>query len=141
VAGLTLVGTKPVLAEFEIQEADIEKGEIEIQYFAAVHWGLPDSGAAAGDAEQEEAPLRQSHELQFQMGITDWWMLSVTNGFDQPDNDDLSMTSVELETQFQLLSARAMGSRLPFRGVFASHQSWRSREPERDQLRSSPDVG
>jgi hypothetical protein len=30
-AGLTLVGVKPALAEFEIQEADIEKREVEIE--------------------------------------------------------------------------------------------------------------
>ena len=29
-AGLTLAGVKPVLAEFEIQEAGIEKGEVEL---------------------------------------------------------------------------------------------------------------
>jgi hypothetical protein len=119
VAGLTLVGSKPVLAEFEIQEADIEKGEIEIQYFGAVHWGLPNTGGAIGDAKQEEAPLRQSHELQFQMGVTDWWMLSVTNGFDRPDNDNLEMTSVELETQFQLMKRNGDGIALAVQGGYS----------------------
>src|SRR6476661_5477568 len=38
-AGLTLAGTKPVLAEFQIQEAGIEKGEVEIEYRGAYHWG------------------------------------------------------------------------------------------------------
>jgi hypothetical protein len=117
--GLTLTATKPVLAEFEIQEAGVEKGEIEIQYFGAVHWGLPDRGGATGDAEDEEAPLRQSHELQFQMGITDWWMLSVTNGFDQPADDNLQMTSVELETQFQLIKRAGDGIALAVQGGFA----------------------
>jgi hypothetical protein len=118
-AVLSLTSTKPVLAEFEIQEADIEKGEIEIQYFGAVHSGLPDAGGAIGDAEEEEAPLRQSHELQFQMGITDWWLLSVTNGFDQPDADNLKMSSVELETQFQLVKRHGDGIALAVQGGFA----------------------
>jgi hypothetical protein len=118
-AVLSLTGAKPVLAEFEIQEADIEKGEIEIQYFGAVHSGLPDTGGAIGDAEEEEAPLRQSHELQFQMGITDWWLLSVTSGFDQPDADNLKMTSVELETQFQLVKRHGDGIALAVQGGFA----------------------
>ncbi len=117
-AVLSLTGAKPVLAEFEIQEADIEKGEIEIQYFGAVHSGLPDTGGAIGDAEEEEAPLRQSHELQFQMGITDWWLLSVTNGFDQPDTDNLKMTSVELETQFQLVKRNGDGIALAVQGGY-----------------------
>jgi hypothetical protein len=119
VAVLSLTGAKPVLAEFEIQEADIEKGEIEIQYFGAVHSGLPDTGGAIGDAEEEEAPVRQSHELQFQMGITDWWLLSVTNGFDQPDTDNLKMTSVELETQFQLVKRSGDGIALAVQGGYA----------------------
>lgn len=118
-AGLTLIGMKPVLAEFEIQEAGVEKGEVEIQYFGAAHWGVPDTGAASGNAEEEEAPLRQSHELQFQMGITDWWMLSVTNGFDQPDDDNLQMTSVELETQFQLIKREGDGIALAFQGGYS----------------------
>jgi len=37
VAWLTVADTRPVLAEFEIQEAEIEKGEIEIEYANAVH--------------------------------------------------------------------------------------------------------
>jgi hypothetical protein len=119
VAALSLTGTKSVLAEFEIQEADIERGEIEIQYFGAVHSGLPDTGGATGDAEEEEAPLRQSHELQFQMGITDWWLLSVTNGFDQPDTDNLNMSSVELETQFQLVKRNGDGIALAVQGGYA----------------------
>lgn len=123
IAGLSLWIPKPALAEFEIQESNIEKGEIEIQYFGAVHWGLPNKGGSAGNAignaEEEEAPLRQSHELQFQMGITDWWMLSVTGGFDQPDNDDLKATSAEVETQFELIERRGDGIGLAFQGGYA----------------------
>ena len=113
--GLTLAGTKPVLAEFEIQEAGIQKGEIEIQYFGAVHWGIP----TATDDNEDVNDLRQSHELQFQMGITDWWMLSVTNGFDQPNDDNLKMTSVELETQFQLIKREGDGIALAYQGGYA----------------------
>jgi hypothetical protein len=58
----------PAHAEFEIQEATIEQGEIQIQYSGAEHWGL---------AGPEYDPLRQSHELELQMGITDYWLLSV----------------------------------------------------------------
>jgi hypothetical protein len=58
----------PAHAEFEIQEATIEQGEIQIQYSGAEHWGL---------AGPEYDPLRQSHELELQMGITDDWLLSV----------------------------------------------------------------
>ena len=70
-AGLTLAGTKPVLAEFEIQEAGIEKGEVEIEYRGAYHWGLPEV-----EDETRMSTLRQSHDFEMQMGITDWWMIS-----------------------------------------------------------------
>jgi hypothetical protein len=47
-AGLTLFGAKPVLAEFEVQESGIEKGEVEIEYRGAYHWGLPREGQTGG---------------------------------------------------------------------------------------------
>jgi hypothetical protein len=40
VAG-TLAGTMPVLAEFQIQEAGIEKGEVEIEYRGAYRGACP----------------------------------------------------------------------------------------------------
>jgi hypothetical protein len=73
--GLFVSSATPAHAEFEIQEATIEQGEIQIQYRGAEHWGL---------ADPEDDPLRQSHELELQMGITDYWLLSVTPGFEQP---------------------------------------------------------
>jgi hypothetical protein len=51
---LLVSGTAPALAEFEIQEATIEKG-VELEYRGAEHWGLPDPGADQ---------LRQSREFE-----------------------------------------------------------------------------
>jgi hypothetical protein len=34
------IALEPALAEFEIQEAGIEKGEVELEYRGAYHWGL-----------------------------------------------------------------------------------------------------
>jgi len=70
-AGLSLAGTKPVLAEFQIQEATIEQG-VELEYRGAYHWGVPK--AAGGNQEEDAATFepaevndtRQSHELEFQ---------------------------------------------------------------------------
>ena len=60
--------TRPALAEFEIQEPTVEKGEVELEYRGAVHWGFPEdaSGAEQGAlAEEAEAEfLRQSHDLE-----------------------------------------------------------------------------
>jgi hypothetical protein len=33
--------TEPAFAEFQIQEAGIEKGEVELEYRGAYHWGVP----------------------------------------------------------------------------------------------------
>lgn len=126
-AGLTLAGTKPVLAEFEIQEAGIEKGEVELEYRGAYHWGLPKSepeGEAAGNADEEEqgaveeegeeVPLRQSHDFEMQMGITDWWMISTTLGTVVPEGGSWIAESVELETQFQFIKRNGNGIALSF---------------------------
>ena len=40
-AGLAVGMSKPALAEFEIQESGVEKGELEFEYRGAVHWGFP----------------------------------------------------------------------------------------------------
>ena len=57
--------TKPALAEFEIQESQVEKGEIELEYRGAVHWGFDKQTEAEGALqEEEEAPLRQSHDFE-----------------------------------------------------------------------------
>ena len=47
-AGLTIGMTKPALAEFEIQESEVEKGEVELEYRGAVHWGFPKAGTRRG---------------------------------------------------------------------------------------------
>ena len=38
---LSFTAPKPALAEFQIQEAGIEKGEVELEYRGAYHWGVP----------------------------------------------------------------------------------------------------
>jgi hypothetical protein len=40
-AGMMAIAN-PAFAEFEIQEANIEKGEVEIEYRGAYHWGVPE---------------------------------------------------------------------------------------------------
>ena len=64
-------------AEFEIPEVDAEKGAFEAEYRGASHWGLPPR-----DEDDESDLLRQSHELELQYGLTDWWMLRLTPNFE-----------------------------------------------------------
>ena len=122
-AGLVVGTTKPALAEFEIQESQIEKGEVELEYRGAVHWGLPEHGqtgavgggededvfGAALDEEVSEVPLRQSHDFEFEMGVTDWWLIAATLGTEQPVGEEFEVTSVELETQFELIERKDDG--------------------------------
>jgi hypothetical protein len=118
--GLTILTVKPALAEYQIQEATIDKGEIQAQYRGASHWGVPKAADQGDDAggDQEEAPLRQSNELEGQYSVTDWWMLSSTLGVDQPDGEDLNVSSVEFETQFQFLKRHGDGIALSVQGGY-----------------------
>jgi hypothetical protein len=114
VVGLTVASIRPVLAEFEIQEAEIEKGEIEIEYRGAYHWGVPQGAEGADEFGFEVNNTVQSHELEWQMGITNWWMISAVAGFDQPLGEDLQASSVEIETQFGLIRREGNGVGLAF---------------------------
>jgi hypothetical protein len=127
-AGLTLAGTKPVLAEFEIQEAGIEKGEVELEYRGAYHWGLPQA------EEDEEVPLRQSHDFEIQMGITDWWMISTTLGTIVPEGGSWLAEGVELETQFQLLKRHGNGIALSF----ATGYGWAAQPDTANEVEFGP---
>jgi hypothetical protein len=127
-AGMTLAGSKPVLAEFEIQEAGIEKGEVELEYRGAYHWGLPQV------EEEEEAPLRQSHDFEMQMGITDWWMISTTLGTIVPEGSSWLAEGVELETQFQLIKRHGNGIALSF----ATGYGWATQPDTANEVEFGP---
>lgn len=125
-AGLTIAAPGPALAEFDIQEATIEKGEVQLSYRGAVHWGIPNAdkegtgGGVDGVSilDQEEAPVRQSHEFEGQYGVTDWWLLSLTLGTEQPDGEDFGVSSVEFETQFQFVKRQGDGIALAIQGGY-----------------------
>jgi hypothetical protein len=108
--GLLLFVTEPAFAEFQIQEAGIEKGEVELEYRGAYHWGVPQ----VTDTNENANDLVQSHEFELQMGITDWWLIQVTGGFDQPLGENLQGSAVEVETEFALLKRQGDGIGLSF---------------------------
>src|SRR5262249_60992908 len=72
-AALIISVPSPLRAEFQIQEAGIEKGEVEIEYRGAYHWGVPE----ATNQNQNANDVVQSHEIELQMGISDWWLIEV----------------------------------------------------------------
>ena len=108
--GLPLIqGLSPAFAEFEIPEVDIDKGSIEAEYRGASHWGLPEPTPG----EEIEA-LRQSHELEIQFGITDFWAVRVTPNVEQPDGESIDLNSIGIETQFVLVRRNGVPFGLAF---------------------------
>jgi hypothetical protein len=95
--GGLLVAPGIASAEFEIPEVDVDRGSVEAEYRGASHWGLP---APSDDGDIDA--LRQSHELEIQYGLTDWWALRITPNAEQPEGTSLDLATVGIETQFVL---------------------------------------
>lgn len=124
-AGLLVFCTTKALAEFEIQESTVEKGETELEYRGAVHSGFPRSereeaegGGGVLEEEEEGEFLRQSHDFEFQYGLTDRWLFSTTLITDQPLHEDYNLSGVELELQYELVEREGNGFGLAFIGAY-----------------------
>jgi len=143
-AGLTVAVSRPALAEYEIQETDVEKGETEVEYRGATHWGFPkgeqqeaaqDEEGAAADEEQGQF-LRQSHDLEFQYGITERIMVSTALSADEPLDQDFNLSSVELEGQYELIERDGDGIGLALAGSYG----FATRGGEADEFAFAPLV-
>ncbi len=145
--GLTVGTTKPALAEFEIQETQVEKGEVELEYRGAVHWGFPraereeaeeeeEEGEGGGALEEEEEGefLRQSHDFEIQYGITERFMVSTTLGTDEPIDEDFDLSSVEIELQYEVIERKGNGLGLAFIGAYG----FATRSGEADEIEFAP---
>jgi hypothetical protein len=143
-AGLTVAVTRPALAEYEIEETDVEKGEVEVEYRGAVHSGFSKgekkaaaTEATAADTEEEQGEfLRQSHDLEFQYGVTDRLMLSTALSADEPLDQDFNLSSVELEAQYELIEREGDGIGL----ALATSYGFATRGGEADELAFAPLV-
>ena len=113
-AGLTVGTIRPAHAEFQIQEADVEKGAVQLSYRGAVHWGVPQ----ATDDNENANDLVQSHEFETQYGLTNWWLFSFTLGTDQPRGEDFNVSSVEFEAQYQFVKRKGDGIALAIQGGY-----------------------
>jgi len=113
-AAATIVLSKPALAEFQIQEASIEKGETELEYRGAYHWGVPE----ATDSNPNANDLVQSHEFELQYSPTNWWLLQLTLGTEQPLHEEFEASDVEFETEFALIKRKGDGIALSFQGGY-----------------------
>jgi hypothetical protein len=145
VFGLTPVTTSTAFAEFEIEESGVEKGEKELEYRGAVHWGFPrgereeaeedeDEEEGALEEEEEGEFLRQSHDFEFQYGITERFMFSTALGADEPLEEDFNLSSVEIELQYELVERKGNGIGLAFIGAYG----FATRGGEVDEIEFGP---
>jgi hypothetical protein len=95
----------------------IEKGEVELEYRGAYHWGVPQ----VTDTNENANDLVQSHEFEPQMGVTDWWLLSVTAGLDQPPGENLQGSAVGSRPSSQCSNAKATESLSPSKLAMSRH--------------------
>jgi hypothetical protein len=144
--GLTVGTAKHALAEFEIQESEVEKGEVELEYRGAVHWGFPrkereeaeedDDEEGALEEEEEGEFLRQSHDFEFSYGLTKRWLFSTTLGTDQPLDGNYALSSVEVELQYEIVEREGNGLGL----AFMSGYGFATRGGEADEIEFGPIV-
>ena len=113
-APLSLASSGQALAEFQIQEAGIEKGQAEFEYRGAYHWDVPEATGNNPNAND----LIQSHELELQYGLTNRWLMQFTVGLEQPLHEDLNASDVEFETEFALIKREGDGIALSFQGGY-----------------------
>jgi hypothetical protein len=141
--GLIVGNTQPALAEFEIQESGVEKGEVELEYRGAVHDGFPrtereeaeEEGESGALEEEEEGEfLRQSHDFEFEYGLTHRLLFSTTLGADEPLEEDFDLSSVELELLYELVEREGNGFGLAFIGGYG----FATRGGEADELEFGP---
>src|SRR5262245_51815300 len=134
--GTCLVGVDRAFAEFQIQEAGIEKGETELEYRGAYHWGVPE----ATDNNENANDLRQSHELEASYAFTNWWLLQFTTGFEQPLGENLNVSDVELESEFALIKREGDGLALSFQAGYEQAINHGDGEDDPNQIGFGPIV-
>jgi hypothetical protein len=113
---VVMASTSARAVDFEVQEATVEKGEVELEYRGAIFDGQP----RVEEDEEDEAPLDHTHDLEVQFGLTDRFMFSVTGVLDEPVNDDFRLSVVEAEVQYELFARETSALSLQFEYEFAT---------------------
>jgi hypothetical protein len=113
-AAAVIVLPKPAVAEFQIQEATIEKGETEFEYRGAYHWGVPE----ATESNENANDLVQSHEFELQYSFTNWLLVQLTVGLEQPLHEDFEASDFEIEPEVALIKRKGDGIALSFQGGY-----------------------
>ncbi len=123
------------LAEFEIPEVDAEKGAFEAEYRGARHWGVPQTTGV-----DDDDLLRQSHEVDLQYGLTDWWMLRLTPNVEQPEGESVELVSVGIETQFVMVPRRGGTLGVAIMAGFGPDKLFVDDEDQTNELEFGPVV-
>jgi hypothetical protein len=107
VFGLSVGTVKLAHAEFQIQEATIEKGETEFEYRGAYH-------CAGGHREQRECQRPRS-EPRVRAGARLHQLVAhAVYSWDQPLHEDFNLSDVEIESEFGLIKRKGDGIALSF---------------------------
>ena len=62
--------------------------------------------------------LVQSHELELQHSFTNWWLVQLTVGLEQPLHEDFEASDVEFDTEFALIKRKGDGVAVSFQGGY-----------------------
>jgi hypothetical protein len=94
-------------AQFYVRQPDVEKGESEVEEHGAVY---------AGPGGYED--LRQSHEVEFNNGLTDKAELIIEGFFEQPIGEGLEATEFEIGGQYEVIKPEEDGFAVAFRTLY-----------------------
>ena len=121
-AALLLLWTLPANA-LSLEEAKVEKGEVEIQYEATY---TDDNGEGAYAHEEE---------LEAQLGITNWLMFTVAIGFEEEEGEtSFEFTEIEGAAQIELIDPEKDGFGLALYGRLSREFNQDDDEDDEDEL-------
>ncbi len=96
IAALTV--SIPAYAEFELKGARVDRGEVEIEYRGSLHGNLPEA--------DEDAPVRQSHDIEYEVGVTDMFAVSAVATVEELDGQAFEYAATTVETQIELFERK-----------------------------------
>lgn len=97
-AGITLLLAATPASALSLEEAGVEKGEVEVQYEAT----YTDKNA--------EGAYEHEQEMEVQFGLLDWLLLTVGFGFEEEEGErDFEFSEIEGEVQIELIDPEKGG--------------------------------
>jgi hypothetical protein len=97
---LAAAGTFGPASAQDISEPEVEKGQNKIEAFSEFQSGF--NGGRADDT-------RQSHNISYSRGLTDFWQIKGYFVAQEPARDDLRVTHFALENTFEIVRAKNFG--------------------------------